>query len=103
MKTTYREALREAIRDAMRRDERVFLMGEDVGRYGGGFGVSLGLLEEFGPERIRDTPLSESAFVGRRHRRGARRDAADRRDHDGQLLACWRWTRSSTPPPRCCT
>ncbi|MGH2655553.1 MAG: alpha-ketoacid dehydrogenase subunit beta [Actinomycetota bacterium] len=61
---TYREAVREAIRDAMRRDERVFLMGEDVGRYGGCFGVSKGLLEEFGPERIRDTPLSESAFVG---------------------------------------
>ncbi len=61
---TYREAMRAAIRDAMRRDERVFLMGEDVGRYGGAFGVSLGLLEEFGPERVRDTPLSESAFVG---------------------------------------
>jgi pyruvate dehydrogenase E1 component beta subunit len=61
---TYREAVREAIRDAMRRDERVFLMGEDVGPYGGAFGVSLGLLEEFGPDRIRDTPLSESAFVG---------------------------------------
>jgi pyruvate dehydrogenase E1 component beta subunit len=64
VKTTYREALRAAIRDAMTRDERVFLMGEDVGPYGGGFGVSLGLYEEFGPERIRDTPLSESAFVG---------------------------------------
>ncbi|GGZ19904.1 alpha-ketoacid dehydrogenase subunit beta [Streptomyces poonensis] len=63
-KTTYREALREALRDALRADDRVFLMGEDVGRYGGCFGVSLGLLEEFGPERIRDTPLSESAFVG---------------------------------------
>jgi pyruvate dehydrogenase E1 component beta subunit len=62
--TTYREALREALRDALRRDERVFLMGEDVGRYGGCFGVSRGLLDEFGPERIRDTPLSESAFVG---------------------------------------
>jgi pyruvate dehydrogenase E1 component subunit beta len=61
---TYREAVREAIRDAMRRDDRVFLMGEDVGRYGGGFGVSLGLLEEFGEDRIRDTPLSESGFVG---------------------------------------
>jgi pyruvate dehydrogenase E1 component beta subunit len=61
---TYREAMREAIRDALRRDERVFLMGEDVGRYGGCFAVSLGLLEEFGPDRIRDTPLSESAFVG---------------------------------------
>ena len=62
--TTYREAMREAIREAMRADERVFLMGEDVGPYGGSFGVSRGLLEEFGPERIRDTPLSESGFVG---------------------------------------
>lgn len=61
---TYREAMRQAIRDALQRDPRVFLMGEDVGRYGGCFAVSKGLLEEFGPERIRDTPLSESAFVG---------------------------------------
>jgi pyruvate dehydrogenase E1 component beta subunit len=61
---TYREAIREALRDALQRDARVFLMGEDVGRYGGCFAVSKGLLEEFGPERIRDTPLSESAFVG---------------------------------------
>ena len=61
---TFREAVREGMRDALRRDERVFLMGEDVGRYGGGFGVSLGLLEEFGEDRIRDTPLSESGFVG---------------------------------------
>jgi pyruvate dehydrogenase E1 component beta subunit len=64
VQTTYREAMREAMRDAMNRDPRVFLMGEDVGRYGGCFAVSLGLLDEFGPERIRDTPLSESAFVG---------------------------------------
>jgi pyruvate dehydrogenase E1 component beta subunit len=61
---TYREALREALQEALRRDERVFLMGEDVGRYGGCYAVSLGLLEEFGPERVRDTPLSESGFVG---------------------------------------
>ena len=61
---TYREAVREAIRDAMQADERVFLMGEDVGAYGGCFAVSKGLFEEFGPDRIRDTPLSESAFVG---------------------------------------
>ena len=61
---TYREAIREAIREEMRRDERVFLMGEDVGQYGGCFAVSKGLLEGFGEERIRDTPLSESAFVG---------------------------------------
>jgi pyruvate dehydrogenase E1 component beta subunit len=63
-KITYREALREAIREGLRDDPRVFLMGEDVGRYGGCFAVSRGLLVEFGPERIRDTPLSESAFVG---------------------------------------
>jgi pyruvate dehydrogenase E1 component beta subunit len=63
-KTTFREAARAAMREAMRADPRVFLMGEDVGRYGGAFAVSLGLLEEFGPERIRDAPLSESAFVG---------------------------------------
>jgi pyruvate dehydrogenase E1 component beta subunit len=56
-KTTYREAMREALREALSADDRVFLMGEDVGRYGGCFGVSLGLLEEFGPERVRDTPL----------------------------------------------
>ncbi len=63
-KTTYREACRQAIRDAMIRDEKVFLMGEDVGAYGGCYAVSMGLLDEFGPERIRDTPLSESGFTG---------------------------------------
>jgi pyruvate dehydrogenase E1 component beta subunit len=62
--TTYREALRAAHREALLRDPRVFLMGEDVGRYGGSFAVSLGLVEEFGEDRIRDTPLSESAFTG---------------------------------------
>ena len=61
---TYREAMRAAIREAMQRDPLVFLMGEDVGHYGGCYAVSKGLLEEFGPERIRDTPLSESAFTG---------------------------------------
>jgi pyruvate dehydrogenase E1 component beta subunit len=61
---TYREALRQGLQAALRSDERVFLMGEDVGRYGGSYAVSKGLLEEFGPERVRDTPLSESAFVG---------------------------------------
>ena len=61
---TYREALRQGLRDALRDDPRAFLMGEDVGAYGGTYAVSKGLLEEFGPERIRDTPLSELAFVG---------------------------------------
>ncbi len=63
-KITYREAIRAAIREALLSDPKVLLMGEDVGRYGGCFAVSMGLLQEFGPERIRDTPLSESAFVG---------------------------------------
>ena len=64
MMTTYREAIRTALREALAKDPRVFLMGEDVGRYGGSYAVSKGLLAEFGPERIRDTPLSESTFVG---------------------------------------
>ena len=63
-RTTYREALRDALREALQREPRAFLMGEDVGRYGGSYAVSKGLLEEFGEERVRDTPLSESAFVG---------------------------------------
>lgn len=61
---TYRDAIRQAIREAMQKDERVFLLGEDVGRYGGSYAVSMGLLEEFGSDRIIDTPLSESAFTG---------------------------------------
>jgi pyruvate/2-oxoglutarate/acetoin dehydrogenase E1 component len=64
IETTYREAIRDAIRDAMQRDQDCFLMGEDVGRYGGCYAVSKGLLAEFGPERILDTPLSESGFTG---------------------------------------
>ena len=61
---SYREALREGLREALANDPRVFLMGEDVGRYGGTYAVSKGLLGEFGPERIRDTPLSELGFTG---------------------------------------
>jgi pyruvate dehydrogenase E1 component beta subunit len=61
---TYREACRQAIREALASDPRTFVMGEDVGLYGGCYAVTKGLLEEFGPSRIRDTPLAESAFVG---------------------------------------
>ncbi|MBI4268872.1 MAG: alpha-ketoacid dehydrogenase subunit beta [Candidatus Rokubacteria bacterium] len=63
-KLAYRDAVRGALREALARDPRVFLMGEDVGRYGGAYACSRGLLEEFGPDRVRDTPLSESTFVG---------------------------------------
>jgi pyruvate dehydrogenase E1 component beta subunit len=62
--TTYRDAVRTALQTLLRDDPRVFLMGEDVGRYGGPYAVSKGLLEEFGEDRIRDTPLCESGFVG---------------------------------------
>nr|WP_255662946.1 pyruvate dehydrogenase complex E1 component subunit beta [Myxococcus sp. RHSTA-1-4] len=64
VKLTYREAARAAVREALQHDARAFLMGEDVGAYGGCYAVSKGCLAEFGPERVRDTPLSESAFVG---------------------------------------
>jgi pyruvate dehydrogenase E1 component beta subunit len=63
-RSSYRDAVREALREALQRDERVFLMGEDVGRYGGAYACSKGLLAEFGEQRIRDTPLCESGFVG---------------------------------------
>lgn len=62
--STYRDALKQGLREALQNDERVFLMGEDVGRYGGAFAVSKGLLQEFGEERIMDVPLSEAGFVG---------------------------------------
>jgi pyruvate/2-oxoglutarate/acetoin dehydrogenase E1 component len=61
---TYREAINEAIREEMRQDNSIIFMGEDIGLYGGVYGVSKGLIEEFGSERIRDTPISESAFTG---------------------------------------
>ena len=64
IKITYREALKQALLESLQKDERVFLMGEDVGRYGGAFAVSKGLLGEFGPDRIMDVPLSESGFTG---------------------------------------
>lgn len=61
---TYREAIREALRQEMRRDDRVILLGEDIGTYGGAFAVTDGLLQEFGPERVRDTPISEAGITG---------------------------------------
>ncbi len=61
---TYAEAVRETLADLMQHDERVFLMGEDIGVYGGAFGVTTGLIERFGRERVRDTPISEIAIVG---------------------------------------
>jgi pyruvate dehydrogenase E1 component beta subunit len=64
VRLSYRDAIREALRDALRADPRVILIGEDIGKYGGTYAVTRGLLDEFGPERVRDAPLSESAFVG---------------------------------------
>ena len=64
IRMTYREACRQAIRDALVADPRAFVMGEDVGKYGGCYAVTKGLLEEFGPDRIVDTPLAENSFVG---------------------------------------
>ncbi|MFO1188494.1 MAG: alpha-ketoacid dehydrogenase subunit beta [Alphaproteobacteria bacterium] len=64
IRISYREACRQALREALASDPRVFLMGEDIGRYGGCYAVTKGLVDEFGEDRVRDTPLSESAFVG---------------------------------------
>ena len=62
--TTFREALRQTLREELLADERVILMGEDIGAYGGSYAVTKGFLDEFGPDRIRDTPISESVIVG---------------------------------------
>ena len=85
VKLSYREAVRAAMRHALATDERVFLMGEDVGGYGGAFAVSMGLLEEFGPERVRERAALRVGVRRRRDRRRARRHAADRRGDDDQL------------------
>ena len=61
--TTYLEAIHQGLWEEMKRDERVFLIGEDIGRYGGAFGVTHGMLDEFGPERVRETPISEASIV----------------------------------------
>ena len=61
---TYREALNEALFEEMERDDRVFLMGEEVGEYNGAYKVSKGLLDKFGPKRVIDTPISETGFTG---------------------------------------
>ncbi len=61
---SYREAVRDALSQAMRRDEDVFIMGEDIAEMGGSMGVTSGMLDEFGPERVRNTPISEAAIVG---------------------------------------
>ncbi|GAG73800.1 unnamed protein product, partial [marine sediment metagenome] len=61
---TYLEAIREAMQQKMREDSSVYLIGEDIAEYGGAFGVTVGMLEEFGKERIRNTPISEEAIIG---------------------------------------
>ncbi len=82
---TVREALRDAMAEEMRRDDSVFLMGEEVGEYQGAYKVSQGLLEEFGPRRVIDTPITEHGFAGLGVGAALRRAEADRRVHDLQL------------------
>ena len=83
--TTVREALRDAMAEEMRADERVFVMGEEVAEYQGAYKVTQGLLDEFGPKRVIDTPITEYGFAGIGTGRGDGRPAPDRRIHDLQL------------------
>ena len=82
---TYREALRRALDEELGRDESVFLMGEEIGRFEGSYKVTAGLWEKYGAKRVRETPISEEGFIGRRHRRRDDGAAAGGRDHDDQL------------------
>ena len=78
---TFGEAIRQAYREEMKRDKNVFLMGEDVGRWGSLYRSSKGLLEEFGPERVKDTPISEAAIAGCGGGQRGAGDATDCGDH----------------------
>ena len=93
---TYAEAIREALSEEMRSDPNVFLLGEDIGIYGGAFGVTKGMVQEFGEERVRDTPLSEHAITGARGRGRHDRHAARRGDHVQRFSHASRWTSLST-------
>ena len=100
VRITYREAIRAALHEALTADPRVVLMGEDVGAYGGCYACSKGLLEEFGPERVRDTPLSELGFVGMGvgaalFQRGRRQLA------ENGLPNCYLWVLEGNPTIRC--
>ncbi len=83
---TMREALNQALREEMLRDENVFLMGEEVGEYQGAYKVTKGLLEELGPKRVIDTPITELGLCGSRRRRRDGWTSANRRVHDFQLF-----------------
>ena len=91
---TYREAIHQALREEMQRDERVFVDRRGRRAYDGAYEVTKGLLKEFGPRRVVDTPIAESGFTGVGDRRGDGRAAAGGRDDDVQLRACSRSTRS---------
>ena len=86
---TYLEAIGQAIREEMQRDDAVFMLGEDVGNYGGAFKVSAGLLEEFGSERIIDTPMAEDAIIGSAVGRSLDGHEANRRNAIYRLHYLW--------------
>ena len=100
---TYREAVAEGIAREMRRDPAVVCLGEDIGAAGGVFKTTAGLFEEFGPERIWDTPISEQAILGAGDGRRDDRDAAGRGDHVLRLLRRAAGTTWPTRSPRCGT
>ena len=100
---TYLQAISDAMREEMRADERVFVMGEDIGAFGGAFKVTDGFIDEFGAERVMDTPLAESAIVGTADRRRRRRACARSARCSSPTSSPAASTSSSTSPARCTT
>ena len=98
----FREAVCEAMSEEMRRDDRVFLLGEEVAEYNGAYKASKGMLEEFGPERVIDTPIAELGFSAIAVGSGHERPASHRGVHDLELSQFWPVTKSSTTPAKCC-
>ena len=100
---TYLQAISAALRDELRADERVLVMGEDIGVFGGAFKVTDGFIEEFGADRVMDTPLAESAIIGVRDRRGRRRACGRSARCSSPTSSRAASTSSSTSPARCTT
>ena len=100
---TYLQAITDGLREEMRRDERVFVMGEDIATYGGAFKVTDGLAEEFGDTRVMDTPMAEAAHHRDGDRGGRRGDAPGLRDAVRGLRGVLALTSWSTSPGRCTT
>ena len=86
---TLRQALQKGLSEAIENDPDVFIMGEDIGAYGGAYAITSGFLEKYGPDRIKDTPISEAGFIGAGYRECSCRFKTYRRIDVNKFFSCW--------------